>query len=103
MKPYRPRPKGAKIVIAEYKSGITDYKELAEKTGYTLKTVLEYLHKYWQVDRKHCITTKKILEELKEGKRQSDIARDYNVSRQYVSKVKKKYLKGESYGRKETD
>ena len=38
-----------------------------------------------------CETAKKIILELKNGTKQSDIARKYNVSRQYVSQIKFKW------------
>ena len=77
-----PLAKGARIVVAKYEVGKT-IDVIVEETGYSRKSVLYYVREYAGVRKdKRCI---KIKNDLKEGKKQADIARAYGVSRQYVS------------------
>jgi DNA-binding CsgD family transcriptional regulator len=85
---FKPLQKGAKIILAE-KKNCSSVKELAERTGYKIQTVYYYLWQYGSPNEEKIGRKKRILAQLKEGKKQSIIARQNNVSRQYVSKLKK--------------
>lgn len=98
---------GTAEIMKLYHSGVTSPYEIAEKSGYALNTVNDVLqrqklgrkrppHNY----RKRMPTdittlnakTQEIVTALKHGEVSSIIAKKYNVSRQYVSKIKKKYV-----------
>lgn len=103
MEEYRPKPKGAKIIGEQINNGITKPEEIAQITGYSLSTVRKYLSSYYPSHRIRTIkhkefhiskTTKQIMDKLNEGKRQSNIARQFGVSRQRVHTIYNKYIKG---------
>jgi DNA-binding CsgD family transcriptional regulator len=83
----KPLPKGAKVILKELKS-ISSIKEISKKTGYKINTVYFYICKYFPFKEKKDRKTK-IINQLKQGKKQSKIAKENNVSRQYVNKIKK--------------
>ena len=112
MNEYKPKPIGAKKIRKELEKGVTDPKQIATNIGYKLSTVKHYIALYFSSKKirtcKHektsiSATTKFIIDELKAGKRQAEIARAVGVSRQRVSWVKKQYLEVKQNGRKETD
>ena len=90
---YRPKPVGAKIIIAKYNEGIKNAGDLAKETGYSLKTVYYYISKYLHSGNRGPNRYEIILSDLKTGVKQAELARKYGVSRQYINKVKKLYLK----------
>lgn len=102
--PPRKRKRGQVLVAEAYRSGITNPYELSEKYGYTIKTVAAYLRsegiqrkrgkRSWkEIDPSE--RTKKIRECLENGASMSEVARMFNVSRQWVFIVKERYLKDE--------
>ncbi len=98
---------GATEILRLYNSGITSPYDIAEKSGYTYNTVKAILHRQ-KVSRKRPLhnyksrtptdittlnaKTQEIISALKNGESCSIIAKKHNVSRQYVSKIKKKYV-----------
>lgn len=94
----RTRENKEQLVAAAYESGMTDLEELAENYGLTPKTVRVYLHRCGikrGVPKKYkghkpCAKTVEILREMESGKTQSEIARQFGVSRQYVAILKKR-------------
>lgn len=86
---YNPIPKGAKIILKE-KENCLSIKEIAQKTGYKISTVYYYLCYYDKPNFVKQERRNKIISQLKQGKKQAEIARENNVSRQYVNKLKKK-------------
>lgn len=89
-------PKGARIIIKKYNSGIIGVDDLVKETNYKKLTVLYYLYKFvWgktftEEYNGHKISpmTKEIMNELEAGTPQGQIAKKYGVSRQWVSCVK---------------
>lgn len=91
--------KGRLWVVELYKSGVTNPYEIAEELGYSISTVKKYLkqahlgrkrppHNYVSVKKSD--KTEKIIEKLKEGRAVFQIAKDFEVSRQWVSYIKKR-------------
>lgn len=98
---YKPKHKGAKAIGAEIEKGITDPAEIAKNTGYSVSTVKRYMGMYFPSIRKRTCRhkgaiisakTQIIIDKLKAGEMQGNIARELNVSRQRVSDVKKRFL-----------
>ena len=86
---YKPLPKGAKVILRELKN-CSSIKEIAQKTGYKISTVYYYLCYYDKPNFVKQERRNKIISQLKQGKKQAEIARENNVFRQYVNKLKKK-------------
>lgn len=89
---YNTIPKGARVIL-EQKPYCSSIKELAEKTGYKIGTVYFYLCYYGENNFMKIGRKKRIIEQLKNGVKQADIARQNQVSRQYVSKLKMEMYK----------
>ena len=102
----KPNSKEAKVLTL-YSQGLRDRYEIAEKAGCTLKTLVVYLArngislktiKQNFKKRGRNAKAKKIMSELMEFKKSgSQIAREYGVSKQYVSELKIKELKRNGY------
>lgn len=81
------------MIISDYKNGLTDRKRLSEIYGVSLATVEQYLKGY-KIRKKYktCERTQQIIEDIKKNELNlSEIARKYNVSRQWTCEVKRKY------------
>lgn len=102
----KPNSKEAKV-LALYSQGLRDRYEIAAKAGCTLLTEVEYLRrngislktlKQNFKKRGRNQKAKAIISELMAGKKiASQIAREYGVSKQYVSELKLKELKEKAY------
>lgn len=86
---YKPLPKGAKVILREL-GNCSSIKELAEKTGYKISTVYFYICNYSPCKKEKRQRALNIINQLKQGKKQCVIAKENNVSRQYVNNIKKK-------------
>lgn len=102
MEKYKTMTKGAKIIKKYMDNGIMDARQIAQKSGYSIATVSNYLSLYFPTERvRNCefngkrisVLTKAIIDRLNEGQEQSKIALLVGVSRQRVSFVNKKYIK----------
>lgn len=99
---YKPLPKGAKIIFAEYDKGITSIEDLAKKTGYAKRTIYGYLYEFGKTNKRTLWfdnsyisnKTKEIIKQIDKGVSGTVISKKFNVSRQWVSKLKKKRLQG---------
>lgn len=88
-------------IVSMYNSGIKDIDKLAEMFQCTRQFIFMSLHKQGihiakpKQYKKHsyCDKTIEIVAELKEGKTQTEVAKNHNVSRQYVFKIYNKYVK----------
>lgn len=88
-------------IVSMYISGIKDIDELANMFECTPQYVTMCLrwkdihaekpkkYKKW----KYCQKTQDIIAELKEGKTQTEVAKNHDVTRQYVYKIYNKYVK----------
>ena len=100
LKPRSRKAHSMQKVSEAYKSGITDIDELADMFSFTRLTVIEYLHKQ-KVTRERPRTythlqfspkTQEIIQHLKEAKiSQTNLAKKYGVSRQYINYLSNKY------------
>jgi transposase len=94
---YKPLPKGARIIFAEYDKGTTSIEELSKKTGYAKGTIYGYLYAFGKTNQRNiCFNkmrisnkTRQIIEHINNGERGVDIAKKFGVTRQWVSKIKK--------------
>lgn len=98
---------GTAEILRLYNSGITSPYDIVEKSGYALNTVKAILQRQ-KIHRKRPLhnyksrtptdittlnaKTQEIITALKNGEGCAAIAKKHDVSRQYVSKVKKKYV-----------
>ena len=100
----RTKQKALGKILQAYNSGITNPHDIAEMFGLKVGTVNTILgnskldrkrptHNY--VKRELDEKTIEILQEIENGVSLSEIARKYNCSRQWVSKIKKKYYERE--------
>lgn len=95
-------------VLELYKNGMTNPYELAKECGFTIGTVRNYLyraglsgHRPEHNYKKRRPTqlsdlsdlTVKIMNALNDGKPVIEIAKEFYVTKQYVYKIKEKYLK----------
>lgn len=95
--PKRERKSGSVIVVAAYKSGMHNPYEIAETYGYKVGTVRNWLTKAklsrgrpkhnWK-EKPQSEKTKKILQCIENGMRSCDIAREFGVTKQWVSYLK---------------
>ena len=99
----RKRKSGKELVVQAYKSGITNPYEIAEQYGYSHKTVQIYLteaklgrdrpKRNWKkID--HSEKTELIIECLENGGRVNETARQFGVTKQRVSQIKKRLEEG---------
>lgn len=101
------RPRAKDIVLMAYSNGMTNPYEIAEKYGYSVKTIKGTLtdlklnrgrpaknyKKRKSVEFSDlCQNTQDIVLELKNGVSPRDISRKYNISTQHIYKLKEKYL-----------
>ena len=104
------RKNATEIVVNVFNKGETNPYKIAEITGYkvgTVRTLLNSAHISIPKGKRNRPPTKiyallaftqLIIEEIKSGEKFSQIAKNHNVSRQYVYKVKDKYVKEKSNG-----
>lgn len=88
MELYKPTPKGVKVILRARENCKT-IKELEDITGYKKSTIQTYLSRYEGLGEEKRKRKRNIIKELKTGKKQSKIAKEFNVSRQYVHIIKK--------------
>ena len=92
LKPRQKKEHSMDLVAKAYELGITDLDELADMFGFKRSTIVEYLNKKGVVrprpltyNTKVSEKTNQIMQELVEAKiSQSQIAKKYGVTRQYV-------------------
>lgn len=99
------RKNATEIVVNVFNKGETNPYKIAEITGYkvtTVRTLLNGAHISIPRGKRNrpptkisslCELTQLIIEDIKSGEKFSQIAKNHNVSRQYVYKVKDKYVK----------
>lgn len=96
-------------LLSLYLQGITNPYELAQKTGYAIGSVSSVLYhlgikrkrpkKNYKKKERNTMAKAILFELLNAEKSASQIAREYGVSRQYVSELKIKVLKEKYYER----
>lgn len=104
------RKNATEIVVNVFNKGETNPYKIAEITGYkvsTVRTLLNGAHITIPKGKRNrpptkisslCELTQLIIEDIKSGEKFSQIAKNHNVSRQYVYKIKDKYVKEKSNG-----
>lgn len=100
-------PNDRELVVQAYKGGMTNHYEIAETYGINYDCIRVYLnganihrqrppHNYKQRKRLKVQElpekTQQIITALKDGTPNAEVARNHGISRQFVWKVKKKYV-----------